>query len=259
MSVERFDNATLQDVFQKFKAGVNVGSAHILFHESAVETTKMYAPLVVLTAELSATLGLSSNAEKSALLYILSGARPATESTELAERNKFCGLLKKPCPPFPQADKQFLPFLSFITQPPRGKVVDKRRSTPRAEPPIPSYDHGIIRPPGTPRSDPTTELVDSLRRETKNGKSATLAQFSRALHVVDPTVDNGDIKDLFQQVQLVNRKRQMASTSSLVEIAAPTMALIRQQTSSSVLVLQALTWTPRRDVSPRKILGENFF
>jgi hypothetical protein len=243
MTVERFDNATLQGVFKKLKAGMNVGAAHILFHENASESTKTQAPLQVIANELSSILGLSDNSSKSALLYILSTTR--IETTELSELSKFCGLLKKPCPPMPPADQPFLPYLSFITAPPRGKVVDKRRSTPRAEAPIPSYDSKIIRPPGTPRSHPTSELFDSLKRETNNGSTATLAQFTRALHTVDHTVDSGDIKELFQQCQSSSKKRQIAANAALVEIAAPTMALVRQQTSSSVLVQQSLSWTPR--------------
>lgn len=246
MSVERFDNATLQAVFKKFKAGVNVGSAHILFHESAVssECAKTQAPLSVIVGELATTLSLTSNAEKSALLYIVNPSR--TKTTELSDLSKFCALLKKPCPPLPPADQPFLPYLSFITQPPRGKVVDKRRSTPRAEAPIPSYNDDIIRAPVTPRSNPTTELLDSLKRETNNGNSATLAQFTRALHTVDHSVDSGEIKDLFQQVQLANKKKQVATTKALVEVTAPTMALIRQQMSSSVKVQQSLSWSPRK-------------
>ena len=232
-------------MFKKLKATVNVGAAHILYHETATEATKNLARLQDVHVELCSTLGLTSTSEKSALLFILSSTR--VEPTEMSDLTKFCNLLKRGNPALPPTDQPFLPYLSFITAPPRGHIPNKKRASPRGEEEvIPGYDRKIIQPPGTPRSHPTSELFDSLKRETNNGNSATLAQFTRALHIVDHTVDDGDIKNMFQQCQSSGRKKQVANNAALVEAAAPTMALVRQMTSSSVLVQQSLNWSPRR-------------
>jgi len=252
--VERFHESCLHAVFQTLKRD-GVGAARIVFHETATkQQSKNLARIEDVFEEFCLKFDFTTSAEKSALLYLLGLCR--VEGTEQADYNKYAAMIKKSCPPMPPGDRPFLPFLTFVTAPPRGqlrKSCEPGRANDSARGITKDLSHAhnakFVEAPPSPRAQPTQQLANALQREGHGAKTATLQQYSRAMRQLDHTVDPSEVKSLFQisagSGASARGAKGTAPVEELISVTAPHMALVRQKTSSSALIKDALTWSAK--------------